>query len=126
MTPEESDRLAKLIRTEREKQGLSASEVAHRSEVAPTTVLRLEAAQIPTPKAESLIAIGKTLGIPTADLFATARWLPKGQLPTLTPYLRAQYDDLPEEALDQVEAFVARLRARHGAQGPVAGEDESN
>jgi transcriptional regulator with XRE-family HTH domain len=124
MTPEEATRLAELLRTKRHALGLSVRELAHRSGINPTTVLRLEAAQIPTPKAESLIAIGKTLGVATADLFAVASWLPKGQLPTLSPYLRATYGELPEESVNEIEEFVDRLRARHGQHGPIDSEDE--
>jgi transcriptional regulator with XRE-family HTH domain len=124
MEPKELEHLAHLIRDKREQAGLSASEVARRAGVTAGTVTRIELGQIPSPRPENLRAIGEVLGISAADLFAATDWLPKNDLPTLTPYLRAKYGDLPETAVDEVEAFVTRLRARHGQHGPVNGEDE--
>ncbi len=124
MNPRECTRLAYLVRSHREKLGLSASEVARQAGVNVGTVTRLELKQIPNPRPDSLLAIGHVLGIPAADLFATTDWLPKGELPSFTPYLRAKYGDLPDEALGEVEEFFSRLRDKHGLHGPINGEDE--
>lgn len=123
MNPRQARALATLLRTHREQLGLTAREVARRSGVDVGTVTRMERQQIPYPRPDSLVAIGDTLGIPAADLFAVADWLPKHQLPAFQPYLRAKYD-LSDEAAEQVEAFLDRLRDKHGADGPNDGEDE--
>lgn len=124
MTPDEAQRLAELLRRKREALGLSASEVARRSGVNKGTVTRIELAQIPSPRPESLTAIGDVLDISASDLFAIADWLPKRELPTFTPYMRAKYKDLPDEAVAEMEAYFGRLARKHGVQGPVDGEDE--
>lgn len=70
MTPEQAAQLAELLRTHRQRLGLSAHEVARRAGVNVGTVTRIEKEQIPSPRPENLIAIGEVLGIPAADLFA--------------------------------------------------------
>ena len=124
MTPKEAKRLAYLLRTARQKRGLSASEVARRAGVTAGTITRMEAAQILGPRPESLKAIGQVLGIPVADLFATTDWLPGGELPTFTPYMRTKYKQLPDEAVAEMEAYLAALANKYGVEGPHEGEDE--
>lgn len=124
MTPDEAQRLAELLRRRREALGLSASEVARRSGVNKGTVTRIELGQIASPRPDSLTAIGDVLGIPASDLFAIADWLPKRQLPTFLPYMRAKYKELPATAVAEMEAYFDRLARKHGVQGPVDGEDE--
>jgi transcriptional regulator with XRE-family HTH domain len=124
MNPNDAKQLGDVLREQRETIGLSAHEVARRAGVNVGTVTRIELGQIPNPRPDSLTAIGDVLGIAAADLFALTEWLPKGELPSFTPYLRAKYGDLPDEALDEVNAFFTRLRSQHGLHGPVDGEDE--
>ncbi|MEB4262097.1 hypothetical protein OQ854_24880, partial [Mycobacterium ulcerans] len=58
---------------------------------------------VPTPKAESLRAIGGVLGIPAIDLFTIVGWIAAGELPSIGPYLRARYPKLPEDVLREIE-----------------------
>jgi hypothetical protein len=64
------------------------------------------------------------LGIPAADLFATTDWLPRKELPTFRPYMRAKYKELPDEAVTEMEAYLSQLANKYGLRGPVGGEDE--
>ena len=124
MTPEEAEALADLLRTKRQQLGLTAREVARQARVDVGTVTRIEAAQILSPRPDSLTAIGQVLGIPAADLFATTEWLPRKELPTFWPYMRAKYKELPNEAVAEMEAYFAELAGKYGLQGPREGEDE--
>jgi transcriptional regulator with XRE-family HTH domain len=124
MTPEEAERLADMLRTKRQKRGLSAHEVARRAGVNVGTVTRIEAAQILSPRPDSLTAIGEVLGIAATDLFAITDWLPRKELPTFRPYMRAKYKELPDEAVSDIEAYFAKLANKYGLQGPDEGEDE--
>jgi transcriptional regulator with XRE-family HTH domain len=124
MTPEEAQQLGVMLRTKRETSGLTAREMARRAGVDVGTVTRIEQGQILAPRPDNLTALGDVLSIPAADLFATANWLPKDELPTLTPYLRAKYKEFPDEAVDEMGQFFARLAKEHGVQGPEGREDE--
>ena len=64
------------------------------------------------------------LGVPAGDLFAAADYLHTSDLPSLRPYMRAKYRDLPEEAVDELERYVTELTRRH-TSGPRDREDES-
>lgn len=124
MASEQLRELAALLTERRTALHLSAREVARRAGVDVGVVIRLERADNPRPRLENLKAIGEVLGIPAADLYAAADALPMGQLPSLRPYMRAKYRDLPDEALAEVEAFIAELSAKHDVRGPAEHEDE--
>ena len=129
MTPEQTKQLTRILKQRREEEGLSNNEVARRAGVDAGTVWRIEQGMIASPKAESLQAIGEVLGIPASDLFATVGWMPEGELPTIRPYLRSKYRDLPPEAVAEIEAEFDAIAKKHGVsfnrgEGPTNGEDE--
>jgi transcriptional regulator with XRE-family HTH domain len=121
--PAEPFPLAALLQRARQRAGLTAREVARRAGVDVGTVTRIELGQIARPTPDSVTAIGAVLGVSAADLFAAADWLPREELPTLRPYLRAKYRELPDEAVAEVEALLNRYTERYGG-GPADGEDE--
>jgi transcriptional regulator with XRE-family HTH domain len=124
MTPDEAQRLARLLLTRRQAAGLSARELARRAGVDSGTVVRIEQGQIARPRADSLRALGAVLGISAADLFTAAEWLPGGELPTFRPYLRAKYRELPDEAVAEMAAVFDRIARDYGLRGPAGCEDE--
>ncbi len=129
MTPEQTIQLSTILRHERERAGLSIGEVARRAGVDVGTVWRIEQGKIGSPKAESLQAIGEVLRIPASDLYATVGWMPEGELPTIRPYLRTKYRQLPPEAVAEIEAEFDAIARRHGISfdsrgGPQNNEDE--
>ena len=124
MNSEQAARLAELLRRKRQDAGLTAREVARRAGVDVGTVTRIELAQIPRPRPDSLRAIGEVLSIPAADLFAATDWLPREELPSFRPYLRTKYRELPPEAVAEIEGLFDRLARDHGSDGPVGDEDE--
>jgi transcriptional regulator with XRE-family HTH domain len=125
MTPERLDQLAKLLSSRRQSLGLSAREVARRADIDVGVVIRLERAENPRPRLENLKAIGEVLGIPAADLYTAADAMPAGQLPSLRPYMRAKFRDLPDDAVAEVESFIEQLARKHGGRGPIDHEDET-
>jgi transcriptional regulator with XRE-family HTH domain len=126
MHPSDATKLARTIRRHREAAGLSASELARRAGVTTGTITRLELAEIASPRAENLRAIAEVLGIPASDLFLTADWLPSGELPTFTPYLRSKYANLPPSAQREIERSFRDIARKYGCDpnGPHPGEDE--
>jgi transcriptional regulator with XRE-family HTH domain len=121
MTPEQTVQLINLLSKKRAEAGLSNNEVARRADVDPGTVWRIEQGQIPTPKAESLKAIGDVLGIPALDLFAIVGWIPSDELPSIGPYLRAKYRELPGEAVQEIETHFQAVARKYGVS--IEGND---
>lgn len=124
MHPSDTQRLADILARRRQELGLSARDVARQAGVDVGTVTRIELGQIASPRPDSLKAIAGVLGLPVSDLFTVADWLPKHELPSFSPYLRAKYRELPDSAIAEIEAFTDRLRREHGGHGPRDGEDE--
>jgi transcriptional regulator with XRE-family HTH domain len=118
--------VADLIRSERVRRGLSASEVARRARVAKSTVTRLEQQVIAHPVPENIRAIGRVLDISDADLFVAAGWVGEGDLPGLGVYLKVKYRDIPDEGLADIEQHFKAIVDRYGLTlaGPVDAEDE--
>ncbi|GAA1760297.1 helix-turn-helix domain-containing protein [Nostocoides vanveenii] len=124
--PTDIMQIAAVVQQGREAAGLSASELARAAGIQPSTVTRLERGE-KCPTAPTLIAIAQALGVPATDLLVSARWVPKDELPSFTPYLRAKYGDLSSEAKTELEASFQRIVTKYGydPSGPTAGEDEA-
>lgn len=127
MDDEQAQRLGRFIRTRREHLGLSSRQLQARCGVRDTTIIRIEHGDIASPKADKLAKIADGLGLAVADVFALADYVAPAELPTLRPYLRARYRDLPDDAVDAIEAYTRRLAKRHGVDldGPAPGDDET-
>lgn len=129
MTPEQSGHLAKLLQLRRKEAGMTAREVSQRANVDRGALWRIGRGMIANPKAENLQAIGEVLGIPASDLFATVGWVPPQQLPTIRPYLRTKYRQLPDASIKEIESYFDDVARRHGIgfdseTGPRNKEDE--
>lgn len=119
--------LAETIRKQRQKLGLSASEVARQAGVAKGTITRLELGQITSPRMENLRTIADVLQLPLTDILAESSMLRGSDLPTLNPYLRTKFKGMPDSAVREIEEHFRDVAARHGINlnnGPAPGEDE--
>lgn len=118
--------LATALEERREELGMSAREVARRAEIDVKTYLRLERAEHSRPSTTVLNAVADALDLPASDLFAILDWLPKDELPSFTPYLRAKYNDMPDKAVRQMTDYFERLAKKYRiSEGPADGEDET-
>lgn len=127
MNPRNNLRIAHMLQRRRRELGLTTRQVASRAGINASTVTRLEASQIETPTADVLKSVATALDLPVTDLFTTADWLPKNELPTFTPYLRSKYPKLPDSELAELETRFADIARKHGYEhaGPAPGEDEA-
>ncbi len=76
---------------------------------------------------DNLRSIADVLQIPLTNLLAESRVLRGSDLPTLQPYLRTKFKDMPEDALREIEEHFRGVALRHGINittGPAPGEDE--
>ena len=121
MAHDQRMQLQAILRARRAALGLSLREVARRAGIDPASLSRLEAGKLLRPTPENLRALAGVLDVPLADLYAAADYLPATALPSLRPYMRAKYHELPDSALAEVEALVARLSQQ---RGPIDHEDE--
>ena len=111
MTPEQTIKLITLLKDKRTALGLSVNELARRAEVDPVTAWRIEQGMVVKPRAESLIAIGKVLGINAIEMFTTVGWLTADDLPDLDTYLHAKFaGKLSDAAIDDIGHYITRTR----------------
>jgi transcriptional regulator with XRE-family HTH domain len=124
ITPEQAKRLAAILRKHRLQLGLSMRQVALPAGISVGTLATMEAGSNLGPQPATLKAVAEVLQINLGQLYAELNWLPAQQLPSLAPYMRAKYHDLPDEAIAELEAYANRLIQRHGGHGPINREDE--
>lgn len=116
-----------LIAARRSELGLSGYELARRTGIQSSTVLRIERGET-QPSAEKLDVLAGALGIDPSQLLAAAGYEQLAELPTFAPYLRSKYPDLPDEAREDLAKAFQRIAKKHGfdptSTGPRPGEDE--
>lgn len=127
MNPRQAKKLGVFVRTAREATGLSQNRLGELVGVPNSTILRLERGDNLVPRPDLLSDIADALHVNLADLFAMADYAAPSELPTLTPYLRTKYRDLPEGDVKAISAYAAKLMQRRGVDlaGPAPGEDEA-
>ncbi len=116
MNEEQAQRLGAVLKARRDELGLSTYQLAEKAEVDQATIVRLEKGAFMAPRPDKLARVAGALGLSGADLFAMAEYTTPLDLPSLGPYLRIKYCDLPEEDLDTIEAFVAETERRRSVQ----------
>jgi transcriptional regulator with XRE-family HTH domain len=127
MDREQAKSLGATIRQRRKDLGLSTTRLAELTDMNQASIVRFEQGQFLNPDPEKLRAIAEALDLNLADVLAMAGYPIPIDLPSVGPYLRTKYSDLPEEAIDQLRDEVARVLRKHGIEpndGPRDGEDE--
>ena len=129
MTPEQAQRLGAVLRSRREAASLSLRKLEALSGVTNVFIVQLEAGRVAKPDADKLTRLGAVLGLTLAELFAAADIADPSELfPTFTPYLRARYGQLPEDAVAEMTKAFGRIAKKYGVDpdGPTTGEDEDD
>ncbi len=126
MDDKQAKKLGALIKKRREAAGLSLRDLSDITDIDDGLISRYESGAVLKVTPERLGALSKALDIPLADLYRIAGF-PTPPLPSMRPYLRTKYGELPEEAQAQLETYFERLAKRHGVNlnGPAPGEDEA-
>lgn len=119
-------KLAEYIGTKRTERKLSLRQLAAQSGLARNTIFKLEHGMIAQPRPDVLIALGRALAVPAADMFALMKYPAPDQLPSFGVYLRARYHELSPKQVAQLEGYFAALAEQSNIDlhGPQPGEDE--
>lgn len=123
MDKQRAETLGRILREQREAYGWSTPEVARRSGLTQSTVVRFEQGAWARPSPDKLAKLARTLELNLADVYRVAQY----PLPSLPAYLRSKYRDLPPPARAELEAYLAQLSQKYGLdeEGPGPGEDET-
>lgn len=124
MDEQQAKEFGGYIRARRAELGLSTRQLAAAVGVDMAQIVRWEQGKVAYPRADLMEPAATALKVPTSDLLTLAGYPVARKLPSLRPYMRAAYKDLPPEAVDELEALVTKLQREHGS-GPTDGEDEA-
>lgn len=123
----ENNELGAYLRSCREAHGLSTRGLAARTELEQATIVRIENGVIRRPRPDILAKLAEALDLDSGDVFARADYTAPSSLPSLAPYLRTKYRDLPAADIEKIHLFAEQLAEKHGINlaGPQPGEDET-
>jgi transcriptional regulator with XRE-family HTH domain len=127
MDDKKAKRLGTFLRKSRKAQKLSTHELSRISGLNQATIVRLEQGEFRNPDPDKLRAMAESLDLNLSDVLLMADYPVPAELPSVGPYLRTKYRDLPPEAVDQLQSQIARVLKKHGIEpgkGPIVGEDE--
>lgn len=126
MKHEAAQKFGAYIKRLRTEQRLSIRGLANKVGMDSGALTRLEHGKV-SPKPNTLKSLAIALQVPLADMFVMAGYVIPYDLPSITPYLRARYSSLPEEAIASANDYLQKLIDEHGLdpRGPVALEDET-
>lgn len=123
---QEPQTVGDYIRRARNAQNMSGRALANKAGIAAPSLLAIERGEAKQPKPAVLTSIAEVLGLDLATVFALAGYATSKGLPTLTPYLRKKYPDLPPEAVQRIQASADDIAKEYGVplRWPDNGEDE--
>ena len=126
MTPDQAKKLGKYLKKARSAKNLTSYQLGEMVGASNSTIVRLEQGVFPTPRPNTLDRIARALDLNLSDLYDMADYPVPNELPTMAPYLRTKYGELPSEATEAIAAYAERLAKKHGVdlRGPAPGEDE--
>lgn len=113
-TPEQAKNLGQQIRTTRNARKMSLRELANRTAVPKTTLIRLERGEITRPRLDLISTIAVALEVSPADFYALLGAPVTDDLPDLPTYLRVRYGDLSPAALAEIQAYLEGIAEREG------------
>lgn len=126
MQPKQIQAIGRYLRRHREALGLSVRDLEALSGVGNSVIVRFENGGINRPDPDKLARISRALGVSLNEVLASGGVTSGVDLPNLPVYLRSRYDQLPDEAVEQMSRYFDRLARQHGIdpKGPRDGEDE--
>lgn len=117
----------RVIAERRKELDISGYELARRTGIQASTILRIERGET-EPTTEKLNILAGALDLEPSVLLAAGGYDQLATLPTFTPYLRSKYPEMPDEARDDLARAFQRIAKKHGFDptqtGPRPGEDE--
>ena len=130
MDRDQAKQLGEYLRQARTAQGLSLLKLAEATGIHDVTLGRFESGAFAAPAPDKLARIAEVLELPLADVFLLADYAVPADLPSFTPYMRAKYQGLPDDAVADIERYAEELARKHGIDlaqttGPDDGQDEN-
>lgn len=126
MDEDQAKRLGDHLQNARKLKGLSARQLAEITDIADSSIVRIELGMVAEPRPDKLKRIAVALELSPADVFERAGYATATDLPAMQPYLRTKYN-LPDEAMAEIQRSATRIAKKYGISldGPAPGEDET-
>lgn len=122
--------LGDLLVEARHGAGITLKAAAKEAGISVGSLSLLEQGKHRSTSLERLASLAEVYSVEPTDFIEAAGYDLAPALPTLTPYLRTKYRQLPAEAHDEIAAAFQRIAAKYGmnetSTGPMAGQDETD
>jgi transcriptional regulator with XRE-family HTH domain len=128
MNQDKAQAFGEYIKQRREERKLSIRSLATKAGINNGALSRIESGKRMPPKAGTLKALAEALEVPLTDVFAMAGHEIPYDLPAITPYLRARYGHLPDDALTSIDTYLKKIIDEYDLDlnGPADLEDEKS
>lgn len=113
-----------IIKEARIGAGVSMGQAAEEARISKSLLRFWELDEIESPDLGKVLRLAATLSIEPLVLCTAAGYDLSGTLPTIQPYLRSKYPQLPESALSDIAAITEKYGIDPNHTGPRPGEDE--
>lgn len=110
--------LGDYVLRQRQAAGLSLRQLEERAGVDHTWISHVERGDYTNPDARSLAKLARGLEVEVSDLYLAAGYQAGDGLPGIEPYLRAKYDYLPNDAVDQLRAHFDLINDKYRRDHP--------
>ena len=108
--------LAALLKSRREAEKLTRTEMAAELNISRSQLARLETGENKRPSPALLGRIAERLRVRPENLYALTGCLPPTELPSFAPYLRALHPEWPDEAISTLDNFHEFLSYKYFIQ----------
>ena len=126
MNQSDETTLGRYVQRQRQALGLSIRGLAAAAGVDSSGLSRVERGLMNDLSPAYLHKLARALEVDPTDLYLMAGYTEAKRLPAFAPYLRAKYE-LPEEAVEQVQAFFDFVNAKYvKAKGKGDHNEDSN
>jgi transcriptional regulator with XRE-family HTH domain len=112
------------IHAARQRAGLSFAHAAGQIGISKSLLHLWESDQTASPDRGAVMRLATLLDIDQMELIRLAGYDAAETLPTVQPYFRNKYPDLPEAAISEIAAITKKYGIDPDNPGPRPGEDE--
>lgn len=105
--------------------GISMRQAAEAAGMSKSLLRFWELDEIQNPDPTKIIRLARFLGLEPLHLCEIAGYNLSVTLPSLKPYLRSKYPELPADAVVEIAAITRKYGIDPTRQGPAPGEDET-
>jgi transcriptional regulator with XRE-family HTH domain len=124
MATTKSKEFGEIIKQARLKSGLSLGEAASEAQISKSILRFWELGEVDSPELDNLLRLAAVLDLDATTACEAAGYDVSQTWPSIQPYLRHKYPELPAAARREIAAVAYKYGVDPDGLGPLDGQDE--